>query len=168
MTARSPEFSRPLKVDRVPRGGSYEKIVAEGAELKALALRLDVPALHGLRAELMATPWRGGGLKLEGFLRANLEQESVVSLEPFRHEVEFPVTRYFMADSAKVEDEEAEVDPIVNGYVDLGEVVAETLALDLDPYPRKPGESFEAPGENETERPAAVSPFAALNKLKSK
>jgi uncharacterized metal-binding protein YceD (DUF177 family) len=165
---RLPEFSRPLQVDRVPCGGSYEKIMAEGAELEALASRLDVSALHRLRAELKATPWRGGGLKLEGFLRADLEQESVVSLEPFRHEVEFPITRYFMADGAKVADGEAEVDPIVNGYVDLGEVVAETLALDLDPYPRKPGESFEPPEEAGTEVPATVSPFAALDKLKPK
>ncbi len=166
MTIRPPEFSRPLKVDRVPREGSLEKIEAEAPELEALARRLNLPALHGLRAELMATPWRGGGLKLEGFLRADLVQESVVSLEAFRHEVEFPVTRYFLGDGGGAEDEEAEIDPIVNGHVDLGEVVAETLALDLDPYPRRPGESFEAPEETAAEEPVKVSPFAALKGLK--
>ena len=38
---------------------------------------------------------------------------------------------------------------ILNGVIDLGEMVAETLALDLDPYPRKPGVSFDEPAPDE-------------------
>ncbi len=34
-------------------------------------------------------------------------------------------------------------DPIIDGRVDLGAIVAEFLALGLDPYPRKPGVEFE-------------------------
>ena len=82
--APQPEFSRPLQVDRVPKAGSTEKIAAEPAELKALARRLKVPALHALSAELRATPWRGGGLKLEGHITADIEQVSVISVETFR------------------------------------------------------------------------------------
>ena len=161
----TPEFSRLLNVARVPRGGSYEKISAEPSECLALAKRLDVPAIHALNAEMRATPWRGGGLKLEGFLKADVEQVSVVSLEAFRHHVEFPILLFFMAGKIEANDEDAEVDPIIDSHLDLGEVVAETLALELDPYPRKPGEDFD---EVIAEPKAEVTPFAALAKLKPK
>jgi len=160
--APQPEFSRPLQVDRVPKAGSTEKIAAEPAELKALARRLKVPALHALSAELRATPWRGGGLKLEGHITADIEQVSVISLEPFRETVSVPMARYFLPQGAVVENEqEDDADPIDNGWIDLGEVVTETLALDLDPYPRKHGEAF--PGHIEDDGvEKAPSPFAVL------
>ena len=165
MKAGTPEFSRPLPVDRVPKGGSVEKIMADQAECHALARRLGVPAIHGLGATLKATPWRGGGLKLEGTLTADLEQVSVVSLEAFRQELSLPVLRYYLPEGKTSESEEEEADPILAGNVDMGEAVAETLALELDPYPRKQGEGFDSPADEEApEKPE--SPFAALAKLK--
>lgn len=161
------EFSRPLIVDRVPAGGSYEKLAADGAECLALAKRLDVPALHALKAELRATPWRGG-LKLAGELMADIEQVSVVSLDPFRSTVRFPVERYFLPAGAVRGDEEAEADPIEHGEIDLGEVVAETLALELSPYPRMPGESFDEHLEFSEKPDDKPSPFAALSKLQNR
>ena len=164
-----PEFSRPLQTDRVPKAGSVEKLRAEPRELTALAKRMKIPAIHALSAEVRATPWRGGGIKLEGHLTADIEQVSVISLEAFRETVSIPVSRYFLPPGAVVEnDSEDDADPIEGGIVDIGEVVAETLALDLDPYPRKPGEAFAehvedaaAPGEN-------PSPFAVLARDKQK
>ncbi|MGH6854423.1 MAG: YceD family protein [Aestuariivirga sp.] len=167
MTAATPEFSRLIAVDRVPRGGSHEKIAADPKECQALALRLAVPALHALSAELRATPWRGG-LKLEGTLHADLEQVSVVSLETFRDEVEFPVLRYFMPAAAITADSEAAIDPIEDGQVDLGEVVTETLILELDPYPRRPGEAFDESVWAASPSEAEPSPFAGLARLKPK
>lgn len=165
MKQPSVEFSRPLQVDRIPPGGSLETIEADGAELRALAKRLGLPALHSLRATLKATPWRGGGLQLDGQLTADLEQVSVVSLEAFRSELTIPVRRYFLPEAVVDDAEEEEVDPIIAGHVDMGELVAETLALELDPYPRKEGEAFAEPPESAA--PAAPdSPFAVLGKLK--
>lgn len=157
------EFSRPLQVDRVPKAGSTEKLAADAKELKALAKRMKIPAIYALSAELRATPWRGGGLKLEGHLTADIEQVSVISLEAFRETVSLPVARYFLPPGAAAEaDSEDDADPISNGIVDLGEVVAETLALDLDPYPRKAGEAFQEPAEPEEEEEKPQSPFAIL------
>ena len=159
------EFSRPLTVDRVPAGGSYEKLQADGKERLVLAKRLDVPVLHDLRAEMRATPWRGG-LKVAGELVADLDRVSVVSLETFRATLRFPVERYFLPAGKVRGGEEAEADPIEGGEVDLGEVVAETLALELDPYPRKPGESYGEHIEVEEKSLDKPSPFAALDKLR--
>ncbi len=160
------EFSRPLIIDRVPRGGSYEKLKADPKELLALAARLNVPALYNLSAELRATPWRGGGLRLEGTLVADLDQVSVVSLEAFRSTVTYPVDRYFLPAGKLAGDEEVEADPIIGGEVDLGEIVAETLALELDPYPRRAGEAFAEHIEFEEQTQKPETPFAALLKLK--
>lgn len=165
MKNRTPnvEFSRPLQVDRVPKLGSTEKLAAEPEELKALARRLKIPALHSLSAEIRATPWRGGGMKLEGHITADLEQVSVISLEPFRETVSVPLARYFLPHGAVVDNEqEDDADPIENGWIDLGEVVTETLALDLDPYPRRPGEAFPGHAEDDGEAAKAPSPFAVL------
>ena len=171
MKNRAPtvEFSRPLQVDRVPKLGSTEKLAAEPQELKALAKRFKIPALHALSAEIRATPWRGGGMKLEGHITADLEQVSVISLEAFREEVSVPLTRYFLPQGAIVENEEEDdADPIDNGWIDLGEVVAETLALDLDPYPRKPGEAFPGHIEDDGAVDKAPSPFAVLAEKKGR
>ena len=94
------------------------------------------------------------------------DQISVVSLEAFRSTVTFPVERYFLPAGAVRGEDDTETDPIVNGEVDLGEVVSETLALELDPYPRKPGESFGEHVEFEPESAGKQSPFAALGKLR--
>ena len=139
-----PELSRPLIVDRVPRKGSHEVFAAEPAERAALAKRFGLVALHDLKARLLAVPWRAGGLKVTGHVDVELEQISVVSLEPFKSTQKFEVERYFLPATATVDPAIDDADPIVDGTVDLGELVAETLGLELDPYPRKDGEDFAA------------------------
>ena len=136
------EFSRPLIVDRVPRKGSHEIFAAEPAELIALAKRLNVPELFSLKAHLVATPWRGGGLRVTGDFTVDLSQVSVVSLESFRLTEKIEVERFFLPPKSVVDGIEEDADPIENGLIDLGETVAEALALELDPYPRKAGEAF--------------------------
>jgi uncharacterized metal-binding protein YceD (DUF177 family) len=139
----TPEFSRPINVSRLPKSGSHEVIAASADECQRLAKRLGLEALHGLTARLHAKPWRGGGVKVIGEMQADLEQLSVVSLEPFRHVQRIEVERYFMEVPLEDDDPEAElIDPIERGHIDLGEMLAETLAVELDPYPRKPGEEF--------------------------
>ena len=71
--------------------------------------------------------------------------------------------------------DEAPPEPLKDGHIDLGEAVAEQLALEIDPFPRKPGVSFEAyssvPESGQT--PAqngenGTGPFADLAALKEK
>ncbi len=57
-------------------------------------------------------------------------------------------------------------DPLVDDAIDLGAVSAEFLALALDPYPRKPGVSFD--DVLEAPDPAEPSAFAALERLKAR
>jgi len=61
-------------------------------------------------------------------------------------------------------------DVALGGRIDLGEVAVTHLALALNPYPRAPGAAFDAKAwglhEENPEKPANVSAFAALAKLK--
>ncbi|MFO1033037.1 MAG: DUF177 domain-containing protein [Hyphomicrobiales bacterium] len=153
------EFSRPLILAKVPKLGAHETVTATADECRKLARRFNLPAVHGLTAKLAIKPWRGGGYTVKGEAMADIEQESVVSLEAFRSTVTFPVERYFLPHVSGSEEDAADVDEIVNGEIDLGEVVAESVALELDPYPRKPGEAFEGLEEPESGE-GTVSPFA--------
>jgi uncharacterized metal-binding protein YceD (DUF177 family) len=170
-----PEFSRPLAVERIAATGTELTIEANADERAALAERFGIPAIHALTARFVATPWRRGGIQVRGDIAAEVEQISVVSLEPFTSEVGEPVVRYFQAETApghspevlsleSLEDEEPEV--IAGGSIDLGEIAAESLALALDPYPRRPGEVFEDESAQAAEDQRNESPFAVLSRLK--
>jgi uncharacterized metal-binding protein YceD (DUF177 family) len=158
------EFSRPLQVDRVPALGCHERIAADEKECAALAKRLGIPKLHSLGGLLKAVPWRGGGLKITGTLKAEVDQVSVISLEPFTSTLEYAIERYYVSPRAGAPTPEDDVDIIEHGIVDLGEILAETMALELDLYPRKEGEVFN--DIEEPLEPAKISPFASLSKLK--
>jgi uncharacterized metal-binding protein YceD (DUF177 family) len=177
MPYQSPEFefSRPLDVTRVPPQGSIERISAEPTECVALAKRFGLPGLHSLEAELKVSRWRGEGLKIKGRFTADLDQTCVVTLETFRSTLADEFESYFLptgtsagADRALIEEGDAE--PFENGIIDMGEVVAETVALALDPYPKKPGVTFADVIEDESQEEAATrpeaSPFAGLGRLK--
>ena len=89
-----------------------------------------------------------------------MTQVCVVSLEPFPSTIDEDVDVRFVArtgDSAarrlskepetySMADED-ESDPIIDGKIDLGALAAEFFALGLDPYPHKPGASFNPPDE---------------------
>ena len=158
------EFSRPLQVDRVPKLGSHERVAAHEKECAALAKRLGLPRLHSLGGLLKATPWRGGGLKITGTLKAEVDQVSVISLETFTSTLEYAVERYFLSPRTGNPAAEEDVDIIEHGIVDLGEILAETMALELDPHPRQEGEIFN--DIEEPLEPAKTSPFTNLSKLK--
>ncbi len=168
------EFSRPLDVTRVPPQGCTEMVTADPKECQALAERFGLPAVHGLTAELKVSRWRGQGLKFKGHIKADIDQTCVVSLDVFRSMLDDRFESYFLpagsmagADAATIGESDAE--PFENGIIDMGEVVAEAMALALDPYPKKPGVDFidqveleSAPSESESAR----NPFAGLGRLK--
>ena len=161
------EFHRPVEALRIPPAGSTDKLAATPKECAAVAKRLMLPAIHSLSAVLDVSHWREGGLQVRGQVVSELDQVCVVTLEPFRSLVTKPVDRFFLPPAVlkEIGEEEADVEALEDGKADLGELVVETLALELDPYPRKPGAVFEPVLESADEPEATVSPFAKLAKL---
>lgn len=169
------EMSRPVQVDRIPAGGSREEVTADAKELRSLEKRFGLPALHGLRATLDLARWRGNGVRITGTVTADIEQVCIVSLDPFRSELTEPVQRFFVPRSSvsgapETVLDEAEIDIIERGVIDLGEMVSEIVALALDSYPKRPGVAFASPADPEypAEEAAAGNPFAALEALKKR
>lgn len=175
------EFSHIVELDRVGPQGLPVRLQADAAALKALARQMKIPAVLALRAELRVAPdpALSGHFRVTGRLEAEVEQSCIASLEPVRQQVSEAFERLFapagsLKPKALAEDEaewldpdaEDPADPIEDGRVDVGAVVAEELALGLDPYPRKPEAGLPDGYKPDAEEGAKVSPFAALAKLK--
>jgi uncharacterized metal-binding protein YceD (DUF177 family) len=67
-------------------------------------------------------------------------------------------------DLEMLNDPDALPEPIIDGVIDLGQIAYDTLAVELDPYPRKEGAVFEPPPEPED----FGNPFAQLRSLKTR
>ena len=75
-------------------------------------------------------------------------------------------------DESYLDPNSIEYDALEGDLVDVGEIVAQTLSISMDPYPKAKGASVKAPknvnisvNEPELEKP---NPFAVLSKLKDK
>jgi len=148
------------------------RLVADAAARAAIAKTLDLVALERLEADLVVRGWFDG-VSIEGRWDATIVQTCGVSLEDFVSELQGEFTlRAVPAGSvhAPAPDAEIVVDPeaedppdVLEGdLVDLGGYVVEHLALEIDPFPRKPDAAFEPP-----EEPVELSPFAVLRGLKT-
>lgn len=166
-------FSHPVPVATL-HGETHLVLRPDEAARARIAAMLGLHAVDAFEAVLAITQANNGRVDVEGTLKARVQPVCVVSLEPFPQEIEAPVTIQFAPEgliermtkrAAEEENEEFESpDLIVDGQIDFGAVVVEFLALELDPYPRKPGATF-AGGDPE---PARQSPFEALLALKLK
>jgi hypothetical protein len=173
----APPFSRPIKVEAIPRDGLETSIEADEAERAALAKFNGLPGVGKLAASFALKLGAGGSVRVRGEIHADVTQICVVSLESFEASLVEPVDVRFApareegshgasrgeSDALKFERED-EPDPIIDGKIDLGVLASEFLTLGLDPYPRKPGVAFEPPAEDDQ----SGSPFSALTEKKDR
>ena len=131
-----------------------------------LATRLGLEAVGALGASVQLTPAGAGVVMAEGTIRAHVTQTCAVSLEPFEQTLEVPLRLIFrpgseddLAADQTVDPEAEDEVPYEGSRFDLGESVVETLALSLDPWPRRPGAVLDVPSPQEA---PADGPFAAL------
>ncbi len=177
ITDALPEFSRIVAADDIDAKETTIAIEAKPDERAALANRFDLIAIDSLSARLilsrcLARDGSGMVLNVTFDINADVVQRCVVSLEPVAakvNEVDLVVEYRLSGEPepvAEVEFALEAVDPpeiLVDDRVDLGELVAEHLALALDPYPRAEGaapESTDPPSDSEkaaeTEHPFGV------------
>ncbi|TAN55889.1 MAG: DUF177 domain-containing protein [Magnetospirillum sp.] len=169
------EFSRPVRVERLGAAGSDFEIEANEAERRALAERFGLVELSSLSARLRLTLLSGGLVRLSGRLSAEVVQSCVVTLQPVAASLDAAVELTYGPDDADGDGEieltfegDDPPDAIVDGTIDMGEAVAEQLALELNPFPRAPGAVFEAPAEAPDTAAERRNPFAALAGLREK
>lgn len=175
-----PEFSVKLALKDVPPAGKSIEFNADAEIRAALARRFGVLELQDLKGTVKVRPFRKQGLIADCRFEATVVQACVVTLDPVTQWIEESFTRRWLPDHligpetgaearevlVDAEGEDAP-DPMTGGAVDIGEAVAEELALAIEPYPRKPGVAYdlpsEAPEDAAEERP---NPFTVLEKLK--
>lgn len=147
--APQPEFSRLVDVSRMGRLEHRLEIKANAAERAALARRFDLVELPELAAELVLKKRGDGVVELTGRWHARVVQRCVVTLEPVPADLADAVRLFFggaarggraiAAAKADPLDEEGWPEPIEGGVIDVGEAVAQLMAVALEPYPRAPG-----------------------------
>ncbi len=164
------ELSRLIPLGRVQRQEVREHIVADDAERRALAARFGLIALESLAADVrLRRHGKGPLVEVSGRWSAEVVQACVVSLEPVRSKLEESFTSFYSSELETSEEILIDIDaddppePIGPEGIDIGEAVAQQLALALDPYPRLTG--VQLPGGLDESEPAA-GPFAALEVLK--
>lgn len=180
----TPEFSRIVKTEEMVSG--KEKLVVEANEKEraALAERFELVSINSLRAELEVKTASNGEVTVRGPMSAEIVQNCVATLEPVPETVEDTVEVLFSPhvseddmpsnpdDLENLSEEELmalleQPEPLVDGKIDLGEVVAQFLAVAMDPYPRKDDaelpESIQSEEEVDADKP---NPFAQLAGLK--
>jgi hypothetical protein len=165
-------------VQDIPEAGLAIERSASAGERDAIAQALELPGCRSLNVRYTLMPRGGGHVHLSGTLQAQVEQACVVTLEPLLNDVAasfkvdyWPETEMPEPSGGAVDmHEEADLEPIVAGRIEVGRVVFESLAGAIDLFPRKPGVTFDPPEEppGSGDDQSAESPFAALAKIKKK
>jgi uncharacterized metal-binding protein YceD (DUF177 family) len=172
------EFSRTVRIDTLSAVPRPVSIGANEAERAALAQRFGLEAIHSLaaKAELVRT---GEAVRATGRVTAAVVQSCVASGVPVEEQVaedfaiEFRPHPQVGGPDEEIELSEGELDVVFYdaAAVDLGDAVAETVSLALNPFPRAPDaeDALRAAGvKSEEEARAEASPFAGLAALKDK
>lgn len=159
-----------LLVD-LARGPIQIALAPDEATRAAIARTVAIEALPHLTANLTLSPWLDGA-ELTGRFEAEVTQICSVTLDPFnqtlRGEIHVTMVPAGSPNAPGEEGPEVELDPddpdppdvLDNELVDLSAYLVEHLALEIDPFPRKPGAKFDYVPDR-----AEESPFAILKKL---
>jgi uncharacterized metal-binding protein YceD (DUF177 family) len=168
-----PEFSHPVPLSEIGGKAVHVKLAASEEQRKALARRFDLLSLDALSAKV-SVRYENDGIVAEGALEAELVQACVASGAPIPAKLSESFTIRFIpnpehAPGAEIELEADDCDTIFHDgrVVDLGEAVAQTLGLAIDPFPRSAEADIAlrkagVKGEHE------AGPFAALAALRDK
>lgn len=167
------DFDRPIRIDQL-RGGERVELSATTEQCDVIARRLGLAALDRLEAHALLEP-KGTTVRASGRLQATLTQECVVTGDPIAAHVDAPFDLLFTPDAPQTgADAEIELGPedcdtiFYDGAAfPLGEAIADTLALSIDPYPRSSGAEA-ALKDAGVMTEAEAGPFAALAALKGK
>jgi uncharacterized metal-binding protein YceD (DUF177 family) len=170
----SQAWTTPVRLHELARGAVTVRLEPDAAERAKLANDVGLETISSLAAELTLKPWLDG-VEITGRFDAVVEQICAVSLDPFEHPLSGEIDVHAVpAGSPHAPSEghgEAEYDPdqpdppdvLASDSIDLAAYVTEHLALEIDPFARKPGATFDyAPDAPDD------SPFAALQKLRDR
>ncbi len=167
-------FSYPLIIDELTPSEKKYHLKANDKQLIYISEIIKVIDTKSFEADIFVKPdKKNHRIDVWGKVKAEIEQMSVISLENFvkPYETEFSLfydTTLNEEDlhSMEFEFDDEVPDVVIGGKIDLAEIAMEQIALVLDDFPRKDGETFNFESEFDEETTKAANPFAVLQKLK--
>ncbi len=135
------EFERIVEAARLPAGEQW--LEANDAECAALAVRFGLVAVNSLSGRITLIH-DGPSVRANGRIAAQIVQSCAVSGDDLAVGIDEELALRFIPTPGKLAEEheldESELDEIEmdNGRFDLGEAVAQTMALAIDPYAEGP------------------------------
>lgn len=185
------EWSVIVKVDDVPAKGWAVQISPDDKEKLYLAKRLDVVSVGELAANISVTRESGHVFHVQGDFKGKITQNCVVTLEPVTTEISDEFEAWYADETRAVNfkraqheaqskkemldvpmlEESDDPEPIVNGEIDVGDLVTQYVSLAIPAYPCKEGavvEQSQKQPANESKSQMKLNPFAALKDWRPK
>lgn len=137
------ELSRP--VDIFSRRDAHE-VSSEASERAAVAARIGVEELRSLEASVAVVKKDPESVVLRGELTATVAQRGVTTGDLIVSDITAPIDFWVVVSDGEsdVDDDDWDVVETLDGMVNLGEIIVQTLSLEVDPYP---GVGTDARGE---------------------
>ena len=165
------EFSRRIDIRNLP--ADPLRLEASADERAALAKRIGIEAVERLTAEVTLLPV-GGAIQVSGRIEAAVVQLCAISNDPLATRISEPMTlRFVRGITPHKPDEELEIDAEACDEIefegtqfDLGEQIAQTLSLAIDPYATGPN-AERVRDEVGLLTESANSPFAILSQIRT-
>lgn len=175
------ELSRIVEIADLRDPRTTLEFRATDEEAAALAARFGVEGIRNLKASVVLTPFASGNkVALKARFEAEIVQNCVVTLAPLVNRVEGEFLAEFVQDAFTDNHDDIEFaiddddppEPIVDGRIEIGELIAQNLGLAIDPFPRAPGVVFEGmilgnEAPQATMKDGRPNPFAVLERLKT-
>ncbi len=183
------EWSHLVNADHVDSKPMALEIAPDEDERRALAVRFAIDGLNSLSASGELSQ-RNMAVHVRGRFKATITQSCVVTLDPIVTEIDEEFEGWFsdadqVASIAKARREKAlknghgelpileeneDPEPIIDGKIDVGELVSQHLSLAINPYPQSEGADYPHKDDGTVDEEADLrkNPFAALKDWKDK
>lgn len=170
----STEFSHVVKLSEIGNHSHDIRLSADEQARSGLMARFDLASLDSLDAILSLRP-EASGILATGRFSAKLAQHCIATGDPVTAFLDEPVNIRFIPEPVVGGEIELEADDCETMFhdgqtIDLGEAVAQSLGLALDPYPRSPDAEavLKAAGVKSEDEIAPLGALASLKDLLAK
>ena len=170
------EFSHVVKISEVGNHNRNLRLSANETARHGLMVRFDLAALDNLEAEI-SLKHEADAVIATGWFTASLAQFCIATHDPVPAKLDEAIHIQFIAEPTSNGEVELELAPedcdtmFHDGQtIDLGEAVAQSMGLALNPYPRSPvaEKILKAAGVKSEEDVAPLGALAGLKDLLAK
>ncbi len=188
---KNQEWSHIIDSDDIGGKVKHIQILPPNSAISALCKRLNIHSIDNIAANI--TLQRNGINKVihvNGAIKVALYQKCVITTEPVYEVIEDQFEAWFTDPNSAVSfakakrerlsrkeqndlpiiDESEDPEAIIDGKIDLGELVVQHISLALNPYPKLKGAEHEYQDDGLGDAPEGTydNPFAALKDWKDK